>query len=234
MSRRRDVPGAETDQARRNAFLKTVIRVFSQRGFEAPAMDELAAACGCDRRTLYRYFPGKEDLFWSAAERAYGMLTGRFHDASAIWQSGRVPALSRVRSWVFTYFDFSLENPDAFRLIMEGRQRAVAAHVERGQKGARPVHQRLGHSAAAMAELDRSVLSTLSGLGRLLESEGHCEAGAGDERLWELLGISIGLIEFHARYRGGGAGLPFGTPEGIHRMLERQIEAAFGLKEKRR
>ena len=77
-------------------------------------MDELAAACGCDRRTLYRYFPSKEDLFWEAVERAYGMLASRFRNVAEVWESGKVPALACVRSWISAYFTFSLENPDRY------------------------------------------------------------------------------------------------------------------------
>ena len=195
-------------------------------------MDELAAACNCDRRTLYRYFPSKEDLFWEAVERAYGMLASRFRVVAEVWEAGKVPALARVRSWIFAYFAFSLENPEAFRLVMEGRQRSVAVSQEQSGEGGKPIHEQLGHSGASLAALDRSVLATLAGLGKQLEIEGICQDGRGDERLWELLGVSIGLIEFHARYKGGGAGMPFGSPDGIRRMLERQILAAFRPEEK--
>jgi AcrR family transcriptional regulator len=222
----------QIDQARREALLATVTSIFARRGFEAPGMDELAAACNCDRRTLYRYFPSKEDLFWEAVERAYGLLASRFRNVAEVWEAGQVSALARVRSWISTYFSFSLENPEAFRLVMEGRQRSVAASQEQSGEGSQPIQEQLGHSGESLAALDRSVLATLAGLGSQLETEGLCREGSGDERLWELLGVSIGLIEFHARYRGGGAGMPFGTPEGIRRMLERQISMAFGLEEK--
>jgi AcrR family transcriptional regulator len=225
---------SRVDEARRDSLLDTATRVFARRGFEAPTMEELAAACACDRRTLYRYFSTREDLFWEAAERAYGKLAHRFRGVAEVWLSGKVPALARVRSWVFAYFGFSLEDPEAFRLVMEGRQKAVAMSIEPRAGAARPVRDRLGHSGAALVELDRSVLSTLDGLGVQLESEGCCGKGTGENLLWELLGVSIALVEFHARYRGGGAGTPFGSPEGIRRMLERQITAAFGPREKRK
>jgi len=226
---RRPDPATDIEEARRNGFREIATAVFARRGFEAPTMEELAAACGCDRRTLYRYFPSKEDLFWEAAERAYGALAARFKDASAVWESGRVSAIGRVRSWVFTYLGFSLERPEAFRLIMEGRQKAVATQA-RGRKAA---ELRLGKSGKALAEIDRAVLSTLSGIDQRLEAEGSCDAGEGEATLWELLGICLALIEFHARYRGGGATFPWGTPEGVRGMLERQITGAFGLREEK-
>ena len=57
-----------------------------------------------------------------------------------------------------------------------------------------------------------------------------CEVGSGTTRLWELLGVLIGLVEFHARYRGGGVNYPFGTSEGIRAMIERQVDQAFSPK----
>jgi hypothetical protein len=86
-------------------------------------------------------------------------------------------------------------------------------------------------SMQSLAALDRAMLAGLAGLGPQLEAEGLCESGTGTTRLWELLGVLIGLVEFHARYRGGGVDYPFGTPEGIRAMIERQVEQAFSRKE---
>ncbi|HEY5530175.1 MAG TPA: hypothetical protein VIL51_12125 [Thermoleophilia bacterium] len=61
--------------------------------------------------------------------------------------------------------------------------------------------------------------------------EGLCERGVASDRLWELIGVLIAIVEFHARYRGGGTDYPFGTPEGIKTMIERQVEAAFPREE---
>ena len=36
----------------------------SERGFERTTVDEIAAAAGIGRRTLFRYFPSKNDLAW--------------------------------------------------------------------------------------------------------------------------------------------------------------------------
>ena len=52
--------GSRSDESRRNAFLEAATSVFARRGFEAQTMEELAIACGCERRTLYRYFPSRD------------------------------------------------------------------------------------------------------------------------------------------------------------------------------
>ncbi len=40
------------------------LRMFVERGFERTTVDEIAAAAGIGRRTLFRYFPSKNDLAW--------------------------------------------------------------------------------------------------------------------------------------------------------------------------
>lgn len=40
------------------------LKLFIERGFENTTVDEVAAAAGIGRRTLFRYFPSKNDLPW--------------------------------------------------------------------------------------------------------------------------------------------------------------------------
>jgi AcrR family transcriptional regulator len=221
---------AEVPGPRREFLLATALEVFARRGFEAPTTEELAVACGCDRRTLYRYFPTKEDLFWEAAAQAYAGLAQRFTAAAQTWEDSMASAAGRVRSWAMTYLDFSLEHPNDFRVIMQARERLVAS-VRQAPK---PRTAKTAHAASPMALHDRTVLQTLSGIGGLLESEGVCARGTGETELWEVLGVIIGLIEFHARYRGGGAQFPFGSPDGIRKLITKHVGLAIGPKGTRR
>jgi AcrR family transcriptional regulator len=218
--RRQEATQSRDRDVRRETLLAIATRVFGKRGFEAPVMAELADACGCERRTLYRYFPGKEDFFWSAVLRSYRALVERFSVISAVWNAGRVDAVGRIRSWALAYLEFSLERPEDFSLVMEARKRAVSSGIHTVEKEA-------GAIARDLRALDRAVLGGLAGTSALLESQGACAAGTGERRLWELLGVLIALVEFHARYRGGGAGFPFGTPEGVRGIIHSQIDAAF-------
>lgn len=38
--------------------------LFEERGFEETTMDDIAAAVGVGRRTLFRYYPSKNDILW--------------------------------------------------------------------------------------------------------------------------------------------------------------------------
>jgi AcrR family transcriptional regulator len=229
---------SRTDESRRNAFLDTATSVFARRGFEAPTMDELALACGCERRTLYRYFPSRDEFFWAAVERSYGRMVERFQVVFGVWESAKLPALARLRSWGLTYFEYSLDFPEAFRLVMAGRERAVGAHTVSADAVARADQEQVaaatgmaGH-VEQLAALDQAMLGGIMSLAPLLVDEGLCEGDAASVRLWELLGVLIAIVEFHARYRGGGTEYPFGKPEGIKAMIERQVEAAFPREEK--
>ena len=197
-------------------------------------MEELALACGCQRRTLYRYFASKDEIFWAAAAMAYAGLVERFQIVFGIWESAKLPALGRLRSWGITYLDYSLDFPEAFRLVMAGRERTVAAHAAAPADIAQVAAATwLGTRLGELAALDQAMLGGIMSFAPRLEEEGLCEGGAASDRLWELIGVLIAIVEFHARYRGGGTNYPFGTPEGIKTMIERQVEAAFPREETR-
>jgi len=202
-------------------------------------MDELAVACGCERRTLYRYFPSRDEFFWAAVARAYGRMVERFQLVFAVWESAKLPAAARLRSWGLTYFEYSLEFPDAFRLVMAGRERSVGAHAVVARAVA-PADQARVAAATGMAghvkdlaALDQAMLGGIMSVAPLLEAEGLSDGDVAPARLWELLGVLIAIVEFHARYRGGGTDYPFGTPEGIKAMIERQVDAAFPPQERK-
>lgn len=226
---------SQSDSARRGFFLDRGTEVFAKRGFEAPTMADLADACSCERRTLYRYFSSKEEFFWGAAERAYNQLVDRFLLVFQVWESARLTAAARVLSWGITYFEYSLEQPRAFRLIMMAREQSVASAADPAAspepEASSGQSEAMKASMQSLAALDRAMLGGLAGLGPQLEAEQLCEVGTGTTRLWELLGVLIGLVEFHARYRGGGVNYPFGTSEGIRAMIERQVNQAFSRKE---
>ncbi len=53
---------ARKKAATREALAREALALFAARGFEATTVDDVAAAAGVSRRTLFRYFPTKEAL----------------------------------------------------------------------------------------------------------------------------------------------------------------------------
>ncbi|MBA2349966.1 MAG: TetR family transcriptional regulator [Solirubrobacterales bacterium] len=56
--RRRRATGAD--------LVSAALVLFTERGFDATTMEDVADAAGVSRRTLYRYFPRKDDLVFAA------------------------------------------------------------------------------------------------------------------------------------------------------------------------
>lgn len=56
-------------RAREDAIIKAVSRLLADKGFDAMTVDEVAAEVGIAKASLYKHFPGKEDLAAAAMLR---------------------------------------------------------------------------------------------------------------------------------------------------------------------
>jgi TetR/AcrR family transcriptional regulator of autoinduction and epiphytic fitness len=59
-------------RAREDAIITTVNRFLAEKGFDAMTVDEVAAAVGIAKASLYKHFPSKEDLAAAAMVRVLG------------------------------------------------------------------------------------------------------------------------------------------------------------------
>ena len=66
-------------------------RLFVERGFEAVSVDEIALAAGVARKTVFNYFPRKEDLVFDREEDARALVR------DALATRGRQPPLRALR-----------------------------------------------------------------------------------------------------------------------------------------
>jgi AcrR family transcriptional regulator len=88
-------PRAGSVEARRQRVLDAAEAVLAEVGVTA-TMDDIAAAAGISRRTLFRYFPTREDLIARAIQRGYRRLNEEVFDETQLDASDPDELIRRV------------------------------------------------------------------------------------------------------------------------------------------
>ncbi len=91
---------ASTTRAR---IAEVALELFSRQGFEQTTIDEIASAAGIGRRTVFRYFPSKNDMVWADFDRTLERLR------SALVAHGHEPMMDALRRAVI---ESNLYEPD--------------------------------------------------------------------------------------------------------------------------
>jgi TetR/AcrR family transcriptional regulator, regulator of autoinduction and epiphytic fitness len=133
--------------AREEAIIQNVNRLLAEKGFDAMTVDEVAAAVGIAKASLYKHFPSKEDLAAAAMVRVMrraqqflaaiddGLPVQEKLEESVRWMlqvqlDGQMPSLpsqnSSLRSALMANGDYR----DALRQISE----QLGAWIDAGQR----------------------------------------------------------------------------------------------------
>lgn len=103
-------------RATRALIADTASRLFAERGFDQTTVAEVAEAAGVSVKTVFNYFPAKEDLFFDRDEE----VRQRWLDAVADQRPGE-PALAGLRRREVSRFSGNPNGPSAqFRKIVAG------------------------------------------------------------------------------------------------------------------
>ena len=101
-------------EQRRRAIIRASLRVFSRKGYETTALDEVAREARLAKGTLYLYFKDKEDLYFHAMldvlERLETFVTRQIGQSQ--------DPLDRMAAVALAQVSFFAENPNYFRLFM--------------------------------------------------------------------------------------------------------------------
>ena len=100
----------EEKERRRTEILAAAERLYSDKGWEAVTMDQVARSARLSRALLYLYFGDKEELLFGISERALKVLAERFAQAAARERTGlrQVEAIGRA------YMAYAHEFPHYF------------------------------------------------------------------------------------------------------------------------
>jgi mycofactocin system transcriptional regulator len=92
------------------------IDLFSERGFDDVSVDDVAAAAGIARRTLFRYYPSKNALPWGDFDAHLGLMKGLLAATDA---EAPVHEALRAALLAFNDFDDADRHRQRMRLILE-------------------------------------------------------------------------------------------------------------------
>jgi AcrR family transcriptional regulator len=196
----------------RRLIADTARRLFAERGFDAVRVAEIAQAADVAEKTVFNYFPTKEDLFYSGMEA----FEERLLDAVREREPGET-VLAAFRRFVL--------RPDGVFAMRGGREDGGRAATEQ----LRTITRVITESPALLAR-ERQVLARYADtLAELIASE----TGAGPDDLepriaaHALIGVHRSLIEYVRRRVATGA-----SAAQIAGELGEQGEQAFALLER--
>ena len=107
-------------QQTRRELGDAALRLFSERGYAATSVADIAAAAGVSTRTFFAYFPSKEDALFADTDERLALMHGLLRDLPA----GATPirAFREIIERIFAAAAGDLVGPhqeSRFRLIME-------------------------------------------------------------------------------------------------------------------
>lgn len=101
-------------------------RLFDEQGFENTTVDEIAAAAAVSRRTLFRYYPSKNDIPWGRFDESLESLAEHLREMPADLPVAEAVQES-VKAFNFVDPDAVVQHRRRMRLLMETP--ALQAHA---------------------------------------------------------------------------------------------------------
>lgn len=118
MTEPRTNPQGRRPATDRAAIERAAFTLFDERGFERTTMGEIADAVGVGRRTLFRYFPSKNDIPWGQFDENLRQFRSQLDTTPS-----EIPVHEAVHRCVVAFNDFDpadmLQHRLRMRLILD-------------------------------------------------------------------------------------------------------------------
>ncbi|RME87654.1 MAG: TetR/AcrR family transcriptional regulator [Anaerolineae bacterium] len=160
----------------RQHILEVAERLFTEHGYRATSIREIAQACGVTNAALYYYFPSKEALFFEVMQRHAERLRQRMTEAGARTQTPR----ERLAAILREYTHIVTDQDSPFFLLRRGA---------RGFKQRKALRTRFGRLMTTMLAPMQETLAEALAAGELRSQPDPAEAAA------MLIGMLHGLVQ---------------------------------------
>lgn len=129
------IPTAESPERRvrdadrtQQALLDAATAVFAEFGLEGARIDAIAERAGVNKRLIYYYFGGKDELFYAVLKRVYAGIRNAERELDLV-NCKPVDAIRRLVEFTWHYY---LEHPE-FMSLLESENRCGARHLKDSQ-----------------------------------------------------------------------------------------------------
>jgi AcrR family transcriptional regulator len=128
-------------------ILEAARKVFARKGFEQTTVDDIAAAAGVAKGTLYLYFKSKRDIYLAALRE--GVLA--LHAETDKNMAAESNAPDKLRAFVATRVKYFEQNRDFFRIYYSEFTNFFVPLAHSG-KGMRDLYLKQAHKLEAVLE----------------------------------------------------------------------------------
>ena len=105
----------------KDKILGTLLELYSDKTFYKMTADEISQKAEVSKRTLYKYFPSKEEMYLGMVLKCFEKLNA--HMKAAAESSEDVPAKEKITALGRAYLEFSLRSVDMSRVVSEFDQK---------------------------------------------------------------------------------------------------------------
>jgi AcrR family transcriptional regulator len=122
-----------------NEILDAARKIFAKKGFADATMDEIAAACGLAKGTLYLYFKSKQDVYLRTLQHGTAELLERVTTN----MQGVAGVRAKLRTMIATRVEHAEDNRDFFKIYLT--EFINVTHPAWSNKDLRDVQLKLAH-----------------------------------------------------------------------------------------
>ena len=103
-------------QEKEKQIINCAENLFFSKGYENTSMNELAEKCGYTKRTIYKYFTCKGDIFYAVLFKSYSMLLSVINKKIDNNKTG----FEKINSLFLSFNNYSSNNPHIIKLMSMG------------------------------------------------------------------------------------------------------------------